>query len=304
MIYQSIQLRKENENITMSAYVRTPIDFSGPRPAIIICPGGGYGFTSPNESEPVALRFMTMGYHAFVLHYTVESNTPPEKLVWPEPLFDLASAVIYIKEHASEWNLDPEQLAVCGFSAGGHLAGMYACNWNKPVLSEHFSRPADDFRIRAAMLIYPVIDFCVGPSLVDWRMMWNCANPVEKFNRFMFGTADPSEEDLREKSPAYLADADTVPCFIAHAQDDSLVKVEGSLHFAEALRTNNVPFEMHIFESGNHGFALADRSSAGFEFEINPEAAEWSRFAERWLSKRLQISFSPAEKAPFPLMTR
>ena len=304
MIYQTIPLKKSNENIKMTAYIRNPVDFTGSRPAVIICPGGGYGFQSPNESEPVALKFNSMGYHAFVLNYTAQSNTPPEDLSWPEPLFDLATAVLYVKEHASEWDLDPEQISICGFSAGGHLTGMYACLWNKPILSEHFSRPADDFRIKAAILVYPVTDFCVSPAPVDWRTLWDCPNPEETFNRFMFGTEAPAEEQLRAKSLPYLADADTVPCFIVHAQDDSLVKVEGSLHFAEALRLNDVPFELHIFERGNHGFTLADYSSSSFEFEVVPEVAEWTRFAELWLRKRVRISLSPAEKSPFPIIVR
>lgn len=103
MITKTIRLREDNPNITLDVYLPAPLDFVGPRPAIIVCPGGGYGFLSPNEGEPVALRFVSMGYNAFVLHYSVQANTPAEKLSWPEPLYDLASAVLSIREHAAEW---------------------------------------------------------------------------------------------------------------------------------------------------------------------------------------------------------
>ena len=304
MITTTINLRKENPNITLDTYISSPLEFGSPRPAVIVCPGGGYGFHSPNEGEPVAIRFMTMGYNAFVLHYSVQCNTPADRLVWPEPLYDLASAVLSVREHASEWNVDPAQIAVCGFSAGGHLTSMYASLWNSALLQEKFHRPESDFRINAVVLAYPATDFTVGPCLVDWRMMWNCEEPVKKFNRFMFGTADPSEEKLLSQSAHAQANEATVPMFITHAQDDSLVKMEGSLHLAEELRRNNIPFELHIFETGNHGYTLADESSAGFDFELNPVVAEWTRFANRWLKKYLKVNVADGAKAPFPMVAR
>ena len=304
MTTKTICLREDNPNITLDAYIPAPLDLGSPKPAIIVCPGGGYGFLSPNEGEPVALRFVSMGYNAFVLHYSVQANTPAEKLSWPEPLYDLASAVLSIREHAAEWNVDPAQLAVCGFSAGGHLTGMYASLWNSSVLKERFARPSEDFRINAALLIYPVSDFLCGPCLMDWRLMWEEEKPVECFNRFLFGTETPSEEELASKSTPHLVNDNTVPLFIAHAQDDSLVKVEGSLHLAEALRNHNIPFELHIFESGNHGFALADESSAGFDFELNPVVAEWTQFAGRWLKKYLTIHLADGSTAPYPVIAR
>lgn len=304
MIHEVFPFKKANSNITLTAYVREPIMGTKPRPAVIICPGGGYGFLSPNEGEPIAMRFNSMGYNAFVLSYTNLSNTPTEELVWPEPLFDIAAAVLCIKDNAQKWDVDPNQLFVCGFSAGGHLAGMYATNWSKQLLQERFGRTMEDFRIKAAVLVYPVIDFTDIWTIVDWRMMWMGENSAESFNKFMFGAAQPTEEQLKEKSPCYLVDENTVPCFIAHAQDDSLVKVEGSLHMAEALRKNDIPFELHVFQTGNHGFALSDYSSAGFDFEMTPEVAEWTHFANIWLQKHVKIGLSSAADAPYPVMAR
>lgn len=304
MTSKTINLREDNSNIVLKTYIREPLEFCGPRPAIIVCPGGGYGFLSPNEGEPVALRFVSMGYNAFVLHYSVQDNTPLEKLSWPEPLIDLASAILCIREHAEEWDVDPAQIAICGFSAGGHLVSMYASLWNSSVIQERFGRQADDFSINAAILGYPVSDFTIGPCLVDWREMWNCDAPVAHFNQFMFGKTDPTEEDLRAKSSPYLVNDATVPMFIAHAQDDMMVKVEGSLHLAEELRKHDIPFELHVFESGNHGFSLSDESSAGFDFEINPVVAEWTRFVRRWLKKYLTVHVSDASKSPYPMLKR
>jgi len=304
MIHETFPFKKANSNITLTTYIRNPIMGTGPRPTVIVCPGGGYGFLSPNEGEPIAMRFNSLGYNAFVLSYSTQENTPAEQLQWPEPLYDIAAAVLCIKDNADKWDVDPEQLFVCGFSAGGHLAAMYATCWSKPFLQEKFNRPMEDFRIKAAVLAYPVIDFTAVWSLVDWRTMWLDEDPVGCFNHFMFGTNEPTEEALKEKSPVYLVDENTVPCFIAHAQDDSLVQVEGSLNMAKALRAKNIPFELHVFQTGNHGFALSDKSSAGFDFEITPEVSEWIRFADIWLQKHVKVSLSAAEDAPFPMIAR
>lgn len=250
------------------------------------------------------MKFNSLGYNAFVLSYTTQETAEPEQLSWPEPLFDIAAAVLCIKDNADQWDVDPDQIFVCGFSAGGHLAGMYATCWSHKLLQDRFHREMEDFRIKAAVLCYPVIDFTSVWTLVDWRMMWMADQPIDAFNQFMFGTTTPSEDDLKSKSPVYLVDENTAPCFIVHAQDDSLVQVEGSLHMAEALRKKDIPFELHIFQTGNHGFALSDQSSAGFDFEMTPEVSRWVEFADIWLRKHVSISFATAEEAPFPMLVR
>ena len=87
------------------------------RPAVLVCPGGGYVYCSPREAEPVALSYAARGFHAFVLRYSVAKDaagfTPLEEVDW---------AIGYIRENAAAWHIDPEKIAVCGFSAGGHLA--------------------------------------------------------------------------------------------------------------------------------------------------------------------------------------
>lgn len=109
-----------NEGVTLTTYV---LDSSGElsnarvRPAVLIFPGGGYRFTSDREAEPVAMTFLAQGYHAFVLRYTVS-----EEPLFPKPLEDAQAALNLIRDRAEEWGVDPDKIAVCGFSAGGHLA--------------------------------------------------------------------------------------------------------------------------------------------------------------------------------------
>lgn len=87
------------------------------RPAVLIFPGGGYHGQTDREKEPVAAAFVAQGYHAFILRYSVG----PEHC-FEEALADADAALALIRRHAEEWGLDPHRVAVCGFSAGGHLA--------------------------------------------------------------------------------------------------------------------------------------------------------------------------------------
>lgn len=84
---------------------------------MIILPGGAYAFLSDREAEPVALAYLAAGFQAFVLRYTIGGE-----YAFQAALEDVSGAVELVREHAAEWHLDPDKIAVCGFSAGGHLA--------------------------------------------------------------------------------------------------------------------------------------------------------------------------------------
>ncbi len=131
----------EKHGVRLNAYLQDPSkEYAGitARPAVLVIPGGGYSMCSDREADCIALGYLNAGFHAFVLRYTLQQSEP-----WPAPLRDYDSAMAYIKAHAEEWMVDVDRIAVCGFSAGGHLAASAA------TMAEH--RPA------AAILGYPVI---------------------------------------------------------------------------------------------------------------------------------------------------
>ncbi len=131
----------EKRNVSLTAYL---LDVGGEyrnvtrRPAVMVIPGGGYQFCSDREADPVAMAYLKAGFDAFILRYSVGSDA-----AWPAPLTDYECAMKTILEHAEEWAVIPDKIAVAGFSAGGHLAAAAA------TMSKH--RPA------AAVLGYPVI---------------------------------------------------------------------------------------------------------------------------------------------------
>ena len=99
------------------------------RPAMLILPGGGYAFCSAREADPIAMQFLQAGYQTFVLEYTCAHTPEQAPLRW-QPLIDAAGAILHLRRNAAKLRLDPFKIAVCGFSAGGHLAASTAILWD------------------------------------------------------------------------------------------------------------------------------------------------------------------------------
>ncbi len=111
---------KSNPNVTLTTYLldtSPELPNASVRPAVLILPGGGYRACSDREAEPVAMAFLAQGYHAFVLRYSLNKNA-----AFPKPLRDAEEALETIRARAAEWGIVEDKIAVCGFSAGGHLA--------------------------------------------------------------------------------------------------------------------------------------------------------------------------------------
>ena len=140
MLYKTIVLnRKRHVSLTVMVQ-EVGGEFRGvtARPAVLILPGGGYMFCSDREAEPVAMPYLKAGFQAFILRYSLREDS-----AWPQPLKDYEQAMALIREHAEEWHVIPDRIAVIGFSAGGHLAGAAAAmSVNRP---------------NAAILGYPVL---------------------------------------------------------------------------------------------------------------------------------------------------
>jgi len=169
MMTQTIKLYKERDDVTLTTYVLadSPELLNGrKRPAVLVCPGGGYLGCSDREAEPVALRFATMGYHAFVLRYSTYLNgergfvtdhrtmeVNPNS-VYPSPMRDIGKAFLTIRAYADDWLVDVEQIALCGFSAGAHNCAMYSVYWQDPVITEFFDQEPDAVQTRGG---HPVL---------------------------------------------------------------------------------------------------------------------------------------------------
>ena len=301
---EKLRLWEGREDVTLTTYVLddSPEMLAGKRrPAVLVCPGGAYLNCSDREGEPVALRFAAMGYHAFVLRYSVLGRNAPDfnafdlarqpepnpDSVYPGPMLDIAKAMLTLRAHADEWRVDMDRVAICGFSAGAHNCAMYAVYWDDPIMRTPFGAEVADLRPAAAILAYTLSDYVfMKETVVDDPMARGLFNLS---NLAFTGSATPDDALLDAISPARHVTKNTPPTFLWSTAADNLVPVQHTLLMANALANAGVPFETHVFESGQHGLSLADQSSAMARDQIDPDARKWVSLAEAWLEKRFAL---------------
>lgn len=305
MYCEHIELYTGRKDVILTTYVRddSPDLLNGkPRPAVIICPGGAYLNLSDVEGEPVALAFANMGYHAFVLKYStyfegacsgdifaVAEQGIKEHCLFPRPMQDIGAAMLNIRQHASEWHVNTDQIAICGFSAGAHNCAMYGVYWNKPEIADFLGVDAKCLKPSACILGYSLTDYVYMHS-EQGKAKDETSEILFRHSDLAFlGTQKPDQDQLRKVSPALLVNDDTPPTFLWATSEDGLVPVQHSLKMASALADKGIPFEMHIFEEGRHGLGTASEGGAGTKWNVNADASAWVSMCHTWLKKRFTL---------------
>lgn len=268
MINKVIEIQTEQGNATLTTYIldNTPeIDENRTRPMVIICPGGGYHYVSDREAEPVAIQMVAMGIHACILRYSVF----PAK--FPTAITQLAKAVAYVREHAKEWNIKSDKILVAGFSAGGHLAASLGTLWNEKFLEDIMMMPKENYRPNGLILSYPVIT----------------SGEYAHRGSFEGLLQDSYEEMVEQMSLEKRVTQFTPPTFLWHTFEDTVVPVENSLFFAQALNENKIPFELHIYPRGWHGLSLVNEEteSKHTRESLPTECQNWITMAGAWVKK-------------------
>ena len=214
--------------------------------AIVVCPGGGYSILAYDlEGTEVCEWLNSIGVTGILVKYRVPARKDRPR--FEAPLQDAQRAISLTRLHSTEWGIDPQRIGVLGFSAGGHLAAITS---NSLTLSYSAIDAADTgFKPDFAVLIYPA---------------------------YLTSKEQPStivpELPISEKTP---------PTFIAMSQDDP-VGVEGALHYSLALKKATVPFEMHIYPVGGHGYGL--RRTDKMVTSWPDRVADWMQ-SNGWLKK-------------------
>ena len=238
------------------------------RPVILMCPGGGYEMTSDREAEPMAMQFLAMGYHVAILRYSV----CPVR--YPAALLLVAESVLYLKEHADEYHIDPEKIVVQGCSAGGHLAANYGIAWNSPFLTKLMGMENDPERL------------CVAGLLLCYPVITSGEKAHEESFRNLLG--EQYEEKKEELSLENQVTPDTPPTFLWHTATDETVPVENSLYFFQACLQQGVSAELHIYPVGGHGLSLANEETCRANgIGVQKECQSWIGLAQTWLEEIL-----------------
>lgn len=207
--------------------------------AVVICPGGSYKVLSyQGEGVRTAKEFAKNGIAAFIVKYRLPDDAfMVNKTIGP--LQDAQQAIKLVRENAAKWQLDANRVGIVGFSAGGHLASTVATHFQKAYIDNSNNT---NLRPDFCIVVYPVVSMQDGVTHKDSR-----TNLLGK---------DAGKGLIDEYSNELHVTANTPPTYITHTGDDTLVDVDNSIFFYEALRKSKVPAEMHLYPKGGHGFLL------------------------------------------------
>lgn len=226
------------------------------RTAVIVCPGGGYHtLLTGQEGSRIAERFNEAGAVGIVLKYRHpnDANLVDKSMA---PLQDAQRAIQVVREHAEEWGINPAQIGIMGFSAGGHVAATAGTHYDTPVID---NPKGTSLRPDFMLLIYPVISCRDGITHMGSRMNLLGNNPTEEQIKLY-----SNEEQVSKTTP---------PTYLTHANDDTVVPIENTLLFYQALRANGVPAEVHIYAKGEHGYLQ------------EPSYDEWMGSCLQWMQR-------------------
>ena len=270
MLYEKVSLWNDDE-YNLSEYNPEMAVFSlkgrKKRPAVIIFPGGGYTNLSPREGEPIAMKFLSKGFQAFVVKYTISPKD------YTQPLRDATRAICMVRDNCEKWRVDPGQIAVIGFSAGGHLATSLATNYESDFLKDIKGMEKGKNRPDLLISCYSVITAEEGKGHKgSFATLFN--GDESKYNLLSL------EKNVHENMP---------PTFIWHTFEDGAVPVCNSIMLAQALGEKNIPYEMHIYPKGSHGLATVD----GETLVERPEykhISSWFDLCVDWMNIYFKLS--------------
>lgn len=270
MLNEKFYFYEGNENVYLETFILDdyPTYSSHIRPMMLICPGGGYHGCSAREAEPIARAYAAEGYNTAILYYSVKGNTEElydfEKDV-SKPHFEVAKSICIIRDNAEKWNVDPHQIAVIGFSAGGHLAGCASILWNDEKLVKALGCEEGYNKPDAALLIYPVITSGDKAHKGSFRNLLG---------------EDETDSNWERYSLEKHVGAENPPTFLFHTSADGAVPVQNSTLLATALADKGVHFEMHVVPEGGHGMSSGTREVLP---EKNTYNGRWVRWSVLWL---------------------
>ncbi|HLP77206.1 MAG TPA: alpha/beta hydrolase [Candidatus Paceibacterota bacterium] len=208
--------------------------------AMVICPGGGYYQLMPHEGRDYALWLNQRGVTCFVLKYRLGSNGYRH----PVMLNDAARAMRWVRAHADEYKVDTRRVGIMGSSAGGHLASTLLTHFDAGDTHSADMVERQSSRPDLGVLCYAVI------SMGDFTDRGS--------HDHLIGT-NAAPELVKFLSNELQVTTNTPPCFLWTTLEDTIVPMENTMRFAEALRKNRVSFVLHVYQKGGHGMGLGDK---------------------------------------------
>ncbi|VTS01784.1 alpha/beta hydrolase [Tuwongella immobilis] len=229
----------------------------GPFPVVICIHGGGWQFGSRKEYRDLQLNFAKMGIASASVQYRF---APKHR--FPAPLDDVRSAMEHLRDSAATLRISPQQMAVLGGSAGGHLALLVAANPPKGITVRavlNFAGPTDLARFRATPN---------GDRALKQAIQRDSADLLSD----LLGTTDRTAAIYRDASPLAQLTAKMPPVFTIHGKADDIVPFEQAELLHAELKRLGVKQQLFPIPNGNHDVASWSETSrvlsivAGMEF--------------------------------------
>lgn len=272
MIYKIINLKEEYPVLEKDTWLHCycPENFDEfskgrKRKCILTLPGGAYVFLSQREAEPIVLKYLSEDIASFWLEY----NLGPYK--YPYPIIEGFAAISYIRKHANEFNLDPEHIGVCGFSAGGHFAASLGAFHKKKEYADILKVDLKDIEVNGLILSYPVITM---------------DDPTNDCTREQLLKNNPELKEYysieKQVTPSYPA------TFIWTTNDDTIVDSSNTLKLSTALKANKVRFELHYYPIGDHGTSIANEivnQKDDYYTNVISYFSEWTDLAIKFIKR-------------------
>ncbi len=239
-------------------------------PAMLVIPGGGYYMVSDREGEPVALRYLALGFNSFILNYSVAEDSV---LKYPYQIAEAAMAMAYLRINAENLHIDPEKIAAVGFSAGGHLCAMLGSFHNCPDVDKVF-KPSVCVKPNAIVLGYPVISSDVA---------------FANIGSFINLCGEENKELMKKTDVLNLIDENSAPAFIWSTFNDNAVPGRNAVEAALKYQKVGVPVSIHVFGKGQHGLSVADMTVYNTDEaikEMSVSVPEWVRLSAEWLEEQ------------------
>lgn len=273
-LYEYFKIKKpEGARGVLTTYIRDlslEIDLERKAPAMLVIPGGGYYMVSDREGEPVAMRYLALGFNAFVLDYSVAEDSA---LKYPYQIAEAAMAMEYLRINAENLNIDPEKIAAVGFSAGGHLCAMLGSFHNCPETGKVF-KPTVCVKPNAVVLGYPVISSDISFAHIG---------------SFINLCGEENKELMKKVDVLNLIDENSAPAFIWSTFNDNVVPCQNAIEAALKYKEFGVPVSLHVFGKGEHGLSVADATVYKADKalkEMSVSVPEWVRLSVEWLEEQ------------------
>jgi acetyl esterase/lipase len=218
----------------------------GGRPAVLALPGGGWRWVRRSDLGQSVSGLAKYGYVVAVADYTYAGTNPGSK-VWPKNFEDVRNAVIWLRQNAGRFGIDPNRIAAWGESAGGHLANLLGTDPQGPAGTPPSNGPSPA-RVGA------VVDF-YGPT--DLPALYQQSAQDRSFLVTFLGTTpDKDPASYRDASPIHHVSPGDPPFLIFQGSTDKANPLPQSLSFAQALRRAGVPTQVVVLPGVPHGFRL------------------------------------------------